>query len=108
MAELVDDYIKLARKLIDDFTPNDPATRTQLWSFLQEKGSSKSRSHKNKRPYSHLLEGGFIIDRITRIERADDPHSISEKWADYSSGTISGLFKQGQTDTLTKLKEHED
>ena len=45
VAELVDDYIKLARKLIDDFTPNDPATRTQLWSFLQEEGSSKSRSH---------------------------------------------------------------
>jgi NTE family protein len=107
VAEVVDDYIKLARKLIDDFTPNDPATRTQLWSFLQEEGSSKSRSHKNKRPYSHLLEGGFLIDRIMRIERADDPHSISEKWADYSYGTISGLFKQGQTDTVTKLREQE-
>jgi hypothetical protein len=43
-----------------------------------------------------------------RIERADDSYSISEKWADYSSGTISGLVEQGQTDTLTKLREQED
>jgi len=103
VAELVDDYIRLARKLIDDFTPNDSAIRKQLWSFLQEKGSSKSRSYKKKRPYSHLLEGGFNIDKIIRIERADDADAISEKWADYSSGTISRLFEQGRADTLDTL-----
>jgi NTE family protein len=104
VAELVNDYIKLTRKLIDDFAPKDPAIRAKLWSFLQKEGSSKSRSIKKKnRQYKELLQGGFIIDKVVRIERTDDPDAISEKWADYSSGTISRLFEQGYNDTKTRL-----
>jgi NTE family protein len=103
VAELVDDYIALARKLIDDFVPKDPAIRSKLWSFLEKEGLSKSRSQKKKRRYRELLRGAFIIDKVVRIERTDDLDSISEKWADYSSGTISRLFQQGQSDTRAKL-----
>jgi len=46
-----------------------------------------------KRTYIELLRGGFVIHRFVRTVRTDDPDSISEKWADYSAGTISRLFK---------------
>jgi NTE family protein len=105
VAELVDDYITLSRKLIDDFAPKEPAIRTKLWSFLQQTGSSRSRSQKKKRQYKELLKGGFIIDEVVRIERTDDPDSISEKWADYSSGTISRVFEQGYNDTMARLNQ---
>ena len=105
VAELVDDYITLARKLIDDFAPRDPKVRKEVWSFLQESGASRSRSQKKKRQYKELLKGGFIIDNVVRIERKDDPDSISEKWADYSSGTISRLFQQGHDDTKARLNQ---
>ena len=44
---------------------------------------------------------------MVRIERADDPDAISEKWADYSSGTVSRLFEQGQNDARAHLIEEE-
>lgn len=107
VAELVDDYITLARKLIDDFAPKDPKVRKEVWSFLQKTGASRSRSQKKKRQYKELLKGGFIIDNVVRIERKDDPDSISEKWADYSSGTISRLLQQGHDDTKARLNQED-
>src|SRR5919106_3998403 len=108
VAELVDDYITLARKLIDDFAPKDTKVRKEVWSFLQKSGSSRSRSQKKKRQYKELLKGGFIIDNVVRIERKDDPDSISEKWADYSSGTVSRLFQQGHDDTKARLNQEDE
>ena len=46
------------------------------------------------------MGGGFLIEKVIRIERADEPHGISEKWADYSSLSVAGLFEQGVKDTL--------
>jgi NTE family protein len=53
------------------------------------------------------LIGGFVIDEIVRIDRKDDADSVSEKWADYSSGTISKLFEQGRKDTIAKLYDQD-
>jgi NTE family protein len=102
VAELVNDYIQLARELIN-YIPHDHAIRQRLKSFLKGEGTSKSRSQKKKRKYIDLMIGGFIIDKVVRIERKDDANAISEKWADYSSGTISKLFEQGQKDTRAKI-----
>jgi hypothetical protein len=45
--------------------------------------------------------------RGAMLERKDDPYAISQKWADYSSGSISQLYKEGIRDTLNKLLEKE-
>jgi NTE family protein len=103
VAELVNDYIELARELIR-YVPKDSETQARLKAFLERKeGTSKSRSQKKKRTYIELLRGGFVLNKVARIERADDQDAISEKWADYSSGTIFKLFKQGQRDTIKSM-----
>jgi hypothetical protein len=43
------------------------------------------------------------VNEVLRVERRDDLHSISNKWADWSSITISGLLEEGKKDALTKL-----
>jgi NTE family protein len=108
VAELVNDYIELARELIR-YVPRDSQTQTRLRHFLAEKqGTSKSRSQKKKRTYIQLLRGGFVLHKVVRIEREDDQDAISEKWADYSSGTISNLYKQGQKDTINSINHDND
>lgn len=106
VAELVNDYLELARELIR-YVPKDTQTQKGLKDFLRRKeGTSKSRSQKKKRTYLELLRGGFVINKVMRIERADDQDAISEKWADYSSGTISNLYKQGRRDTVNSLNHN--
>lgn len=48
---------------------------------------------------------GAIDVKVTRRKRKNDPHSISQKWADYAYGNISQLYKEGIRDTLNKLLE---
>lgn len=43
------------------------------------------------------------MNEVLRIERRDDLHSISNKWAEWSSMTISRLLDEGKKDALTKL-----
>jgi hypothetical protein len=49
------------------------------------------------------LKGRFAIKKVIRIERKDDPDAISQKWADYSSGSINKLYAQGVNDTLSAI-----
>jgi len=50
-----------------------------------------------------LLKGKFDVNEVLRVERKDDVHSISNKWADWSSITIASLLEEGKRDTLAKL-----
>jgi NTE family protein len=109
VAELVNDYIKLARELLIHYVPKDSQTQSNLRGFLErEEGTSKSRSQKKKRTYLELLRGGFVLHKVVRIERKDDQDAISEKWADYSSGTISKLYNQGKEDTINSLNHNDN
>jgi hypothetical protein len=37
-------------------------------------------------------------------KRLDDPHTISNKWADFSSGTINKMIVDGYQQALDQLK----
>jgi hypothetical protein len=80
--------------------------KEDLKTVMSHTCTSKSRTHNKSRSYKGLLSGAIDV-KVTRIERKDDPHAISQKWADYSSGTISRLYKEGMKDTLNKLLEKE-
>jgi hypothetical protein len=55
------------------------------------------------RKYRDLVEETFDITKVIRIERSVDRNDISNKWCDFSLGTISNLFNQGIEDTLKTL-----
>jgi NTE family protein len=100
VVELVSDYIKMVKELASKVKSED------LKKIMNHIGTSKSRTHKKFRSYKDLLSGAIDV-KVTRIERKDDPHAISQKWADYSFGTVSRLYIEGMKDTLNKLLEKE-
>ena len=44
------------------------------------------------RKYWDLLVGRFHVKKVIRIERTDDPDAISEKWGDYSYGSVKSTL----------------
>ena len=50
------------------------------------------------------IEGRFEIDEVIRIERRNDPHTISNKIFDFSRGTIKGLLEDGYDDANIELE----
>lgn len=53
--------------------------------------------------YRDLVAGRFALNQVVRIERTDDSHTISNKWFDFSYGTISQLIQLGIVDALKSL-----
>jgi hypothetical protein len=49
------------------------------------------------------LDKRFDITKLVRIERSGDSDDISNKWCDFSSGTISKLLERGINDALDTL-----
>jgi hypothetical protein len=45
-----------------------------------------------------LLNGTFNVE-VTRIERQDDPHTISRKIGDFSNTSITDLMTKGESET---------
>jgi NTE family protein len=101
VAEFVTDYIDLAKRLIK-FAKEKGASEAEIKGILDSYGESRFRTGK-KRRYIDLLKGRFAIKKVIRIERKDDPDAISQKWADYSTGSINKLFAQGISDTLSTI-----
>jgi hypothetical protein len=100
-SELVTDYIDLCKKLITSLSTNGNSKKI-INNILKDKATSTLRNGK-KRKNEDLLVGKFEINKVIRIERKDDPYSISEKWADLSKKTIDKLIKQGIEDTVRTL-----
>ena len=50
------------------------------------------------------IEGRFEIDDVIRVERRNDPHTISDKIFDFSRGTIKGLLEDGYNDAKIELE----
>lgn len=101
VAEFITDYIDLTKSLIK-LAKQKGATDDEIRSILKQRGKSSFRTGK-PREYEELLKGRFAIRRVVRIERKYDPDAISQKWADYSSGSINRLFEQGYKDAQTAM-----
>ena len=58
---------------------------------------------KKSRKYKDLIEGQFSIDNVVRIERKNDPNTISNKIFDFSYGTLKHLRKAGNMDAINQF-----
>ncbi|MDQ5869219.1 MAG: hypothetical protein M3530_05770, partial [Thermoproteota archaeon] len=101
----VTDYIDLTKRLIQ-LAKASGASETELEKLLSNFTLSKTRKGK-PRKYKDLLTGRFRITKVVRIEREDDPNTISRKWVDYSLSTLQKLYEQGLRDTVARLIEEE-
>lgn len=100
----VTDYIDLTKRLIQ--LANTKGASTEVKDILSESALSGSRKGK-RRKYKDLLIGRFRITNVMRIEREDDPNTVSRKWADYSLISLQTLYEQGRRDTLNRIIQYE-
>jgi NTE family protein len=106
VANMVSDYYNLAKLLID-LAKKKGATDTDIDAILDEPVKYSThrtgKAYGKKRQYGNLLDKRFEISKLIRIERSGDKDDISNKRCDFSSDTISTLFKQGIDDALNTL-----
>jgi NTE family protein len=96
VALLVSDYYNLANKLLA-LAKEKGATDVEINAILSKDASCKSMKRTGvKRYYEDLMNGRFDLQRVVSIEHKDDPDSISNKWADYTSETINKLIMEGE------------
>ncbi|MFZ0263820.1 MAG: hypothetical protein WAL42_01945, partial [Nitrososphaeraceae archaeon] len=73
------------------------ATDVEINAILTKDASCKSMKRTGvRRYYEDLMKGRFDLQRVVTIEHKDDPDSISNKWADYTSETINKLIMEGE------------
>jgi NTE family protein len=108
VAVLVTDYIDLAREIrniaIDHLDENKKNSfKMDLDNFLNKEAKSKFRTEE-QRKYIDLLKGRFHTSKIKRIERKDDPNTISNKWADFSFRTIIEMISDGYEEAVAQMR----
>jgi NTE family protein len=109
VAEIVNDYVdyvdrltNIAKEAISSV--QNTAKRKELDKKIEEIRNNPTKSSKKRagdsqgRKYKDLTEGRFRLAHVVTIERKDDIHSISNKWADFTSKTITEMMKQGEDD----------
>jgi predicted acylesterase/phospholipase RssA len=101
VAEVVTDYIDLAKKL-KNLAERSGASKDEIDHTLAERTHSKNRKGQT-RMYKSLLEGRFRVSKVVRIDHRDDGNEVANKIYDYSSKTIESLMKDGYCDALYEM-----
>jgi hypothetical protein len=110
-AMVVTDYIHFIHKMGNlvlkaNEKIKDPDSRKEITEGFNKILNTPAKSmHRtgDRRKNRDLAAGRFALNQVVRIERKDDPHTISNKWFDFSFSTISQLIQQGIDDTLMTL-----
>jgi NTE family protein len=101
VANIVSDYIKLAKDLIG-LAKSNKISKEKIEAILSQPAKSRHRSDL-RRTYHDLIEGRFDVNvkRLERIRNVKD--DISRKLSDYSTDTIKQLMDDGYNDALNLL-----
>lgn len=104
VAKFVTDYIELTRNLIQQLSKVG-GNKEVVRKILLDDSKTESKFREGMpRKYLDLLIGRFNVNEKLKLEPKEDAEvTISNKWADWSSMTISGLLGQGKRDAWTKL-----
>jgi len=115
VAVFVSDYIDLIRQVGDIAISSinalsDPIIKANLKKQFDAILSTNAKSRKRDgepRTYEDLIKGRFNLDTAFYLERQDDQDTISNKWFDLSTHTITKLIKDGRIQALRKLLQNE-
>jgi NTE family protein len=101
---LVSDFVDLVRALIkvaEEHGVKEDTINNLLGHKTKFQGTlAKHRSYRN------MLEGRFQIDKLIRVDRKNDEHTISNKTFDFSSETIKLLIERGYNDAHDEFNEY--
>ncbi len=88
------DYVSIANSLIK-ITIDNKVKRSQIDDILKQRADTRNFSTGKQLKYADLIEHMVSVERVIRIERKNDIHTISNKTFDFSSTTIKNLIKDG-------------
>jgi NTE family protein len=93
VSRIMADYINMVRELTKVARDHGVANEV-IDKFLDKNAQSRHRTEK-PRKYRDLVEGQFSIEKIVRIDRKNDPNTISNKIFDFSYDTLDHLRQEG-------------
>ena len=99
---LVSDYVVLIRSLIN-LAKEGGIKEERINNLLDQPARFRGLLYQHKK-IGENIEGRFEIDDVIRIERRNDPHTISDKIFDFSRGTIKGLLEDGYDDANIEIE----
>lgn len=101
-------HVDLIKQLID-LGENDPALKNRIANILT-KSIPKSDSatttslNSNEVRYIDAIKTSFKISKVIRINRAEDPNTISNKFVEFTEETIDRLIYDGMQDAKVALE----
>ena len=94
----VSDYVDLTRELIK--IAKDAGAKDEVINSLLDKNTLNHGIANKLRKYSDMIVGQFEIEKVVRINRKNDEHTISNKIFDFSPKTIKLLRESGYSNTM--------
>lgn len=95
---LVSDYVDLARELIK--VAKDNGVKDDVINNLLNRNTLNHGTAIKPRKYSDILVGQFGIEKVIRINRKNDEHTVSSKTFDFSPKTIKDLRETGYNNSM--------
>ena len=99
---LMSDYVGLIRSLIN-LAKEGGIKEERINNLLDQPARFRGLLYQHKK-IGENIEGRFEIDDVIRIERKNDPNTISDKIFDFSRVTIKGLLEDGYDDANIELE----
>jgi predicted acylesterase/phospholipase RssA len=103
VSQIMADYINMVKELTKVAIDNGVSNKI-IDAFFNSTAQSKHRSGRFRK-YRDLIEGQFSIDNIVKIERKNDPYTVSNKIFDFSYNTIEHLRNVGYNDAIYQLNQ---
>ncbi len=107
VSKIMADYVDMVKQLIRIAKDNakSPEMQIAIDKLMETRAQSQHRTDA-PRTYRDLIEGQFRIADIMKVDRKNDPDTISNKTFDFSSDTIHRLMCTGFNDTIEKWEQH--
>jgi NTE family protein len=116
VANLVTDYVDFVKDLVNlttdainevGDTEKNKELKRRLAKIKETPAISEKREPEKEKPrtYEDMLKGRFRLKSVVTIERVDDVNTISYKWEDLTSKSVSSLIVQGIEDGKMALKK---
>ena len=103
MAVLLSDFQLLASSLIK-LAEDNGVNKESLQKILQERIKTVNLQTGQPLLYDDLIKARVDVDFVVRLERKNDPHTISNKTFDFTKTTIKQLLDDGYEETKPQMK----
>lgn len=101
VSRMITQYMRITEELLKSFNEVDKSNKIK--EILDKSINDNTLNAKGIKKYRDLLKGNFDINRVMRIERKDDLHTMSYSMADFSARSMNQLLELGKHDALDNL-----